>query len=310
MKHTHLIWISIIALLLLGLCVSGVQAVTWTSASGCWTATYGAYTIVMWNATGTTTWTPPTGVTKVEYLVVGAGGGALAAQAGYVKSGGGGGGEVRTNYGIDNLSVTGTLSITVGAGVSGSTGGNSYLTGLASYVYGGGAGQSSGAGLSGGSGGGGGNSGAGGASTAIATYGHGNIGGTSVNYASGGGGGAGAVGGTPAASKANGGIGGAGYYCAITGENIPYGGGGGGGTYYQNEGWIDGTGGVGGGGTSANGTANTGGGGGGIGGIGVSAATTGGSGVVIIRYLTPMPPVASFTTNTTSGTAPLAVPAY
>ena len=53
----------------------------WSSASGCWTATNDTYTLVMWNATGTSNFTMPSGVTTIsKYLVVaGGGGGTLAA---------------------------------------------------------------------------------------------------------------------------------------------------------------------------------------------------------------------------------------
>ena len=58
-------------LILLGilLLVGTASAVTWTSASGCWTATDGSYSLVMWNATGSTTWLAPAGVASVEFRI-------------------------------------------------------------------------------------------------------------------------------------------------------------------------------------------------------------------------------------------------
>ena len=53
-----------------------------------WTATDGSSTLVMWNSTGSTTWTVPVGVNSVEYLVVAGGGPGF----GYYGGGGGGGG--------------------------------------------------------------------------------------------------------------------------------------------------------------------------------------------------------------------------
>ena len=100
----------------------------------------------------------------------------------------------------------------------------------------------------------------------------------------GGGGGAGAVGGV--ASQATGaGAGGPGRAITITGSSVFYGGGGGGGSTGNNFGASGGSGGGGSGGspnqTVQNGVANTGGGGGG----GFSIGGTGGSGVVIIRFI-------------------------
>jgi hypothetical protein len=131
------------------------------------------------------------------------------------------------------------------------------------------------------------------------TNGYGNAGGNGTNTApwpAGGGGGAGSAGGIGSGTVA--GNGGIGIQINITGTNTYYAGGGGGGGYndgtYINT--VAGTGGLGGGGNgslgSANassGIANTGGGGGGCGGDanGNGIGGSGGSGVVIIRFLNP-----------------------
>ena len=61
---------------------------SWVSANGCWTATDGDYSLVMWNATATGSWTVPTGVNTLQYLVVAGGGGGGNASD---RTGGGGG---------------------------------------------------------------------------------------------------------------------------------------------------------------------------------------------------------------------------
>jgi len=129
------------------------------------------------------------------------------------------------------------------------------------------------------------------------TFGYGNAGGDGTNTApwpTGGGGGAGSAGGIGSGTVA--GNGGIGIQINITGTNTYYAGGGGGGGYndgtYINT--VAGTGGLGGGGngslgsaTASSGIANTGGGGGGCGGDvnGIGIAGTGGTGIVIIRYI-------------------------
>jgi hypothetical protein len=62
------------------------------------------YNIVEFKSVGSTTWTVPTGVTSIEYLVVGGGGGG---GNGYDNGGGGGGGG--------GMVLTGTLSVTPGS---------------------------------------------------------------------------------------------------------------------------------------------------------------------------------------------------
>jgi len=245
-----------------------------------------------------------------------AGGGGGGARAG---GGGGAGGVVYT--GSQPLS-TNTYSVTVGgpgsgnsvqAGVPGTQGSNSSITGgslsLTAAVGGGGGGAFAGPPTTGGSGGGG-NDTEGSASWATGASGttnQGNAGGTgtgSPNYSGGGGGGAGSPGSNY--TSTNGGAGGAGtnsyatwlsaitssmsgvsgWSAATSGGYIA--GGGGGGTAY---GSGNGAGGLGGGGTGANNSAvglttppsNTGGGGGG-GGYPTTTSSNGGSGIVIVRY--------------------------
>ena len=72
----------------------------WTSAGGCWTATDGTYDIMMWNATGPSTWAVPNGVSSVEYLIVAGGGSGGRRDAGNGGAGGGGAGGMlnATNY--------------------------------------------------------------------------------------------------------------------------------------------------------------------------------------------------------------------
>ncbi|MBR1921651.1 MAG: DUF2341 domain-containing protein, partial [Kiritimatiellae bacterium] len=267
------------------------------------------------------TFTPPTGVTKVDALVVAGGG-----PGGYYAGGGGGaGGLVYTN---DLTVVPATdYTITVGTGgvaadsatAYGSNGGNSSIvgSGVSITATGGGAGGNGALndqtakrpGVAGGSGGG---SAWTGYSAGEGTTGQGNAGGTvpnagnTQNHAAGGGG-AGAVGGSvensnsSAQSSAPGGIG-ASY--GISGVDTYYaGGGGGGGARHvsNSQGTISygapGAGGIGGGGkggqetTTAGdeipgaGTDGLGGGGGGGSTVeGHYAGGDGGSGIVIIRY--------------------------
>ena len=120
----------------------------------------------------------------------------------------------------------------------------------------------------------------------------GNSSGIAPAYGAGGGGGAGGVGGN--GSNTAGGNGGNGTQSSISGTPTYYAGGGGGAS--NSGGATNGQGGLGGGGTagSSAGTANTGGGGG--------SGFAGGSGIVILRYLTADPPVLpSGGTITTSG---------
>lgn len=230
---------------------------------------------------------------SIEYLIVAAGGG------GGFGGGGGGGGGYRTS--TDSVTGGVTYTVTVGAGGSGGTSGSSGTNGANSVfgsitsIGGGAGGSGSQVGNNGGSGGGGGRSGSlqtGG----LGTAGQGNNGGSNRAgevYPAGGGGGAGAVGQTPTGN--NGGNGGAGLSSEITGTSVGRAGGGGGGTREASGGGgpggtaTDGGGAGGSTGAGTAGTTNTGGGGGG-GGQAYPSFTeqngaSGGSGIVIIRYL-------------------------
>jgi len=256
------------------------------------TDTVNVYTLTG-SSTTSTTWTVPTGVSQVEYLVVAGGGGG----GGYSAGGGGGAGGYLSG---SNLLVSDSVSISVGAGgaggngtTPGSNGTNSSFSNLT--AVGGGMGSTYGNGSAGGSGGGA-------CSYSIqyyggsATSGQGNSGGNNRSispYSTGGGGGAGGAG---VSGGSSGGAGGAGLLNSITGAATYYAGGGGGaGTNY---GSGAGTGGVGGGGNGSgvhlvaatNGTDGLGGGGGGGyggGGDPTGIGGKGGSGVVIIRFSTP-----------------------
>lgn len=212
-----------------------------------------------------------------NYLVVGGGGGGGSGNYNGGNGGGGAGGFLAGNVTINRLS---SFTVTVGnGGAVQYNGGNSSIigTGVSITAIGGGAGGPNvygGAGATGGSGGGSLGNGGGG-NYGQGTAGQGNRGGAGDyvpaggNVSGGGGGGAGAVGGDGAYYGGSGGVGGAGLQSSITGTALYYAGGGGG------QGAAGGLGG-GGGGT---GTAYTGGGG--------SGSYAGGSGVVIISYISP-----------------------
>lgn len=214
----------------------------------------------------------------LDYLVV-AGGGAGDGGAG------GAGGLIYAVSARVELGVT--YTVTVGAGGMASAAGDAATSGnnssfVGSTAIGGGAGRYTLNSVSGGSGSGGAHGGKIGGS---GTAGQGNAGGNgSAGNSSGGGGGAGGVGGN-APSNTVGGAGGIGLQYSISGTATYYAGGGGGGCP---TGGTGGTGGNGGGGNGAsagagNGTANTGGGGGGI--YQTYPAGNGGSGIVILRFL-------------------------
>jgi hypothetical protein len=263
--------------------------------------TSGGYTIHTFNSSGTLAVNKDV---EVEYLVVAGGGG-----GGFGQGGGGGAGGYRSNVTGQSsggnssaedalfLSPNNNYQVLVGAGgtgaVRGVRGGNGFdsLFGSISSLGGGGGGSTDAAGqvqgLTGGSGGGGSITGASGAGTAA----QGLAGGSGVNGRGAGGGGAGQTGVSPVTFV--GGAGGNGLSSNITGSSVTRAGGGGGGTFESQGGSAPGgAGGGGAGGTNSVGTAataNTGGGGGGGAqtGSGEFAGAAGGSGVVIIRYLTP-----------------------
>jgi uncharacterized repeat protein (TIGR02543 family) len=221
----------------------------------------------------------------VEYLIVGGGGGGGGLSSNNAAGAGGAGGYL-SNVGGSRLSLAaGSHGIAVGAGgaggstsgTRGSQGANSSAFGLTAIGGGGGGGGGGNAGAqqtgeAGGSGGGGGpNTAAGGAGTA----GQGNAGGTGF----GGGGGAGSAGQAGGTGE--------GLQNSITGAAVWYAGGGAGA-------FKSGVTPLGGGGSAdtsssgnqaTNGQPNTGGGGGAIWNNGAKAGRSGGSGIVIVRYV-------------------------
>jgi hypothetical protein len=255
---------------------------------------------------GTTTWTAPAGVTSVEVLVVAGGGAGGGIGSNYTGSAGGGAGGLIYN---SNFAVTpGTAyTVTVGAGgtasssaANGANGSNSVFSSLTAIGGGGGATGSMGStqtGNTGGSGGGSCGQSEVPATGANGTIGQGNPGGgfRGSGYRGGGaGGGAGQAGATNLAALGLA-TGGAGLQFVITGTPIYYAGGGGGSSNSgaQSSGGIGGggAGGIAGGSISelngTAGTANTGGGGGGCTSNNVNYGTpgSGGSGVVVLRYV-------------------------
>jgi len=321
----------LVGILLCLLLIGGAQAVTWTSASGCWTATDGEYSLVMWNATGSSSWSPPVGVTTAEFLVVAGAGSGGGSDGGY-SGGGGAAGGVRQNSATKNFDISGTVGITVGAGGTGSTtagnnGGNSVIqvdsgttegTDLIT-AHGGGKGGYIAGGSNGGSGGGG-----NGYTTSLGGNGtttdgqveglHGGKGYATPEYVAGGGGGQSTHGldGNTVAHTA--GDGGDGYDASgIYGSAFTVAAGGGGAIGYGFAGTTAGNGGslgLGGHGGEQSagiaGAASTGSGGGGGSYTQFSGSIwyvggNGASGVIIIKYQTPSPaPVASFTSTNKS----------
>ena len=261
-----------------------------------WNTTIGGMEVYI--GTGSTGWqTIASTAYSVDYLVVAGGGG------GGSGGGGGGAGGLVTSSGL-SVSPGTSYTVTIGAGgpgatgattTSGSNGTNSSLSTVTTAIGGGAGGSNSTGtnGLSGGSGGGGGLSGGtsvGGSGTAGQGFAGGN-GIVAQPYPTGGGGGASAAGGNAVSSTS--GSGGVGISSSFSGSATFYAGGGGGGAYLQGTpAGTAGAAGSGGGGagsatgTGTSGTANTGGGGGG-GAYNNSAQVggSGGSGIVIIRYL-------------------------
>ncbi|NTW31032.1 MAG: hypothetical protein HGB12_00080 [Bacteroidetes bacterium] len=210
--------------------------------------------------------TPATIVSQnVQVLVVGGGGGGGGSTSSVDYPSGGGGGQVRYNASFA-LSIQ-AYSVTVGDGGAGQTvsgypgidGSNSIFSTITA-ISGKGATASSSKG---------------------GTSGSGKAGGAS-NGGGGGGGGDNAVG-SNGVSFSVGGAGGGGTANSITGTSVTYGGGGGGGAGDTGGSAGAGGGGSGGGPNPTEGLANSGGGGGGSTG---ATSRKGGSGVVIIRYLT------------------------
>jgi VCBS repeat-containing protein len=183
-----------------GNCISTVSGATAT-------ATQSGNTCIVIFTAGSGTWTIPSGVTSITYLVVGGGGAASRGTCGVTYGPGGGGGGVQSG----SLSISGTVNVSVGAGgavketgcpnTSGASGSPSTL---ATVTANGGTG--SGVGKTGG------------------TNGNGFQGGTDTVYTTCGECGAGGGGGASAAgSQLNGG---AGVTSSITGTSVMYGSGG------------------------------------------------------------------------------------
>jgi PKD repeat protein len=282
----------LIICLTIALIVGTASAVTWADAGGCWTATNGSDTIVMWNATGSNTWIPPVGVTDADIVIVAGGASGGKGNTGANNAGAGGAGGV-LNGTLTGLSGSYDIAIGTGgtvqtnAGQWGINGTNSSFGSWISIGGGrGGSGTTYNAGGDGGSGGGGGYS-LGSAGTAtqgsispLTGYGNNGAAGTAGQ-------GSGAGGATSAGQQACASTNAAGFTSNITGTP----------TIYSTGGAC---------GKTHTGGANT-----GEGGDATDAASyAGGSGIIILRYATPAAPVApipSFTSNVTSGTAPLAV---
>ena len=266
-------------------------------------STTGGDTVVFFRTVGTCTWTVPSTVSSVQYLVVAGGGG-----GGGDAAGGGGAGGLLTNYGGTALTVTPSESLVIAVGSGGvaghngpsndpgghvkpTTGGHSQFGSVVAYGGGFGGNYNSGNGGIGGSGGG---------AAGAGTSGQGNAGGNSAGGGSGpAGGGGGGAGGVGTAGNTAQGQGGPGVSVGITGSAITYAGGGGGGRWSVN-GSAPGAdnGGAGGGGAGSIGcgnratdaVANTGGGGGGAPAGCYGDGGSGGSGIVIVRYSTPVAP--------------------
>jgi hypothetical protein len=196
---------------------------------------------------GSATWTCPTGVTEIEYLIVAGGGGS--------SGGGGGGGGFRTASGV-SVAAGSTYTITVGAGGAGTPnfqpnsgvqGGNSSIAGPSPFttITSTGGGFGGGYAVPGGNGGSGGGAGndsgdpGGTGNSPVTSPSQGNNGGSAGpgGFAAGGGGGGAnaaaanylAPGGAQQGDPAGGGNGGNGEVSSITGSSVPYAGGGGGG---------------------------------------------------------------------------------
>ncbi len=309
----------LVALLLFSAFIGVVSATTWSPAVGCWTASDGTYSLVMWNNTTTTTsyYTLPANATSIQYLVI-SGGGAGGADTAAHDGGGGAGGLLQGNY----TTIGGEyLTITVGAGgaavtnAQGPNGVNSSLsvngTKIAEPKYGGGGAKY---GLSGSAGGSGGGASLGPTNGGAGVAGQGYAGGShssGTHWGAAGGGGAGGIGGQSTGTNGViGGAGGIGLSSYITGESVCYAGGGSGESHangYGENGGATCGGGIGGYGINAStsGTNGLGAGGGGAGIIGITSGA-GGSGLVIIRYELPSgAPVANFIINENEGRSPI-----
>lgn len=257
---------------------SGGNTITEIIISGTW------YEVHSYTATGASTFTPPSGVPNVEYLVVAGGAGGGGIPSGNVGGAGGGGAGGRlTNIGGTGFSVSVQFyPVSVGAGggigVGGtSQGGSGGASGFSTVsATGGGGGASSGISNNGVNGGSGGGSRLTGNTGGSGIAGQGNNGANNNNNGAAGGGGAGSAGG--AGSGTTGGSGGTGSANSITGSAVTYAAGGSGGDFGARS-------------AGSSGGANTGNGGEGASGSNsgnVFNGGAGGSGIVIIRYKAPI----------------------
>lgn len=275
------------------------------------------------------TWTVPTGVTAISYLVVGGGGGGGGAASTSVSNNlGGGGGGAGGIVSSSTLSVSpgGTITLTVGAGGSAGSAGSSGGNGGGSTLN-----YSSTTITSAGGNGGAGSPGGGDQNSLSGDGGSNGSYSGGVNVWDGGGGGAGAggngVNGTDIGGQGgNGGNGGAAVAnTLLTGSTIYYGGGGGGGgTPYENSNEVSGTYGTGGNSVGGNGggyggsgandmrqptspVANSGGGGGGGGwrsswNDSQRAGSAGADGIIVITYTKNQATVNSVSITSNAGT--------
>ena len=299
---------------------SGAVIIRYTPIETCAPVTYrhGVHKVYEFRTTSTCDWTVPTGVTALNYLVVGGGGGGGVYQSATGGAGGGGGGGGL--LGGTGMAVTAgnVLTMRVGAGGaggvmttagsgdgSGSSGADSQMsgTGISTVTAVGGGFGGGGPSFLGGNGGSGG--GALGSAVTSASGGTGVAGpprqgynGGSNNTAcggerpAGGGGGAGGAGGDASCTGDQSGHGGVGLVSGITGVSRAYGGGGGGGS--SGGGAAAGVGGLGGGGAGGghrgfDAIDGLGGGGGGAGySTSVNVVVTGGAGgdgVIVVRHV-------------------------
>jgi len=309
-----------------GACTADVDNATGVTM----TVAPGGDCVLSFTRTGTTTWTVPVAVSTVRALVVG-GGGAGGKSTNVGGSGGGGAGAMVVH---SAFSVTGSISVVVGAGAAQTTtfdrgaNGSSSSLGTLVAIGGGGGGDwcdwgcqsslSSRPQIPGANGGSGGGSGGGldnslGGNVAAQTLpagatSYGNRGGNTANgwnFHGAGGGGAGAAGQDRLSASDLPTAGGIGLASDITGVNVVYAAGGGGSGGSTTDFAVGGSsiGGNGSGNNSnpvaTNGVANTGSGGGGA---QNGSGGGGGSGIVIVRYSIPAAPSIS-TIPTITGTA-------
>ena len=303
----------IAALILFALVIPQGQAAWVADGTGHWndsTVQSGAAKVEMWNLTGDYTWTAPTGVTEVWYLVVAGGG----SGGGGIGGGGGAGGLLNGTHTV----VPGqTYNVTVGRGglnITNMSGQNSSFANITpgdgfnskgggaggNYSAAAGPGPSQGGGSAGGSG-------------SLFIPGGLNVTGQGFNGSwgygdTGSGGGGGSSAGQPLNATLGTGTNALlGKGIAINGTTIYYGDGGAGSGFTTAGTGAHGTSGAGSKGTDVAYKGTDGHGDGGGGGFGVAKGGSGGNGTVLLRYRIIDLPVADFTGTPVSGTAALLV---